>query len=59
MNNKKELTKPITFRLTEKMHANIIAEVDRLNLRKMSDVVRKAVAEYFDNHKKEIEGDKK
>ncbi len=59
MNNKKELTKPITFRLTETMYGNIIAEVDRLNLRKMSDVVRKAVAEYFDNHKKEIEGDKK
>lgn len=59
MNNKKELTKPITFRLTETMYGNIIAEVERLNLRKMSDVVRKAVAEYFDNHKKEIEGEKK
>lgn len=59
MNNKKELTKPITFRLTETMYGNIMAEVDRLHLRKMSDVVRKAVAEYFDNHKKEIEGEKK
>lgn len=58
MNNKKELTKPITFRLTETMYEDIMAEVERLHLRKMSDVVRKAVAEYFDNHKKEIEGAK-
>ena len=45
------------FTYEERMQ--IVNEAKRKGVKTMSDVIRMAVVEYFNNHKKEIEGDKK
>lgn len=59
MSDTEELTTPVAVRFPSAMKEKVLAEVTRLHLRRVSDVIRIAVAEYFENHKKEIEGEKK
>ena len=59
-----EMDKIIAARFSEQERKRIEAEAVRLGLKvkgnpNLSMVIRIAVAEYFENHKKEIEGDKK
>lgn len=60
MNNIEEKlsSKATSVRFTNTMYKKIVIETKRLHLRKKSDVIRKALDEYFENHKKEIEGAK-
>lgn len=57
------MDKIVAARFTEEEQKKIIKEANRLGLKvkgnpSLSMVLRIAVAEYFDNHKKEIEGAK-
>lgn len=53
-----KVRKIVAARFDKSTREKIIAEVKRLHLEKMSDVVRRAVDEYFENHKAEIVGEK-
>lgn len=59
MPEEKLSSKVTAIRFTESMHKEIAEELRRLHLRKTSDLIRMAIAEYFENHKDEIEGKKK
>lgn len=48
----------IATRFNKPEREKIIAEAERLGLKKMSAVIKIAVAEYFENHKEEIRGGK-